>query len=84
MVQALIPEGLPYQGMFVRACDTPPDVDGYEVWLELEDDRELVGAKALLATLEDWQESETGDLPAMVEAAATKLAKRRAQARGEE
>jgi len=78
MVEALIPDIRPYQGMGVEAIKPPYDVLGWNVWLLLDGDRELVGGKALSASLQDWRDSKTGDLKAMVEAAAGKLARRRA------
>ena len=84
MVESLIPDSRPYQGITVKALKPPSPVPGrlvvpgWDVWLLLEGDRELVGDKALSTSLQDWCKSKTGDLQAMVEAAATKLARRQA------
>ena len=76
MVQSLIPEGRPYQGMRASAVRAPGDVRGYYVTLDLRGEEERVGGKALCESLADYRDSKTGGLPEMVEQAATKLAKR--------
>ena len=71
MVKALIPDDPPCPRVEVEVGDETPHLVGREVWLVLGSQRELIGA--LSDSLEDYQESRTGNLPAMVEAAAKKL-----------